>query len=183
MLLVELKEHSSNHESFETSLADGRFDGSTYSIFEISRLASKFSCGGTKYWPLMILPNSSFSFFALKGNCPTIMTNKTTPSAQISAAYPLYSFFCTNSGDMYDDVPQLTYSRWSFWLYTLKPKSMILILPRSFKRMFSSFRSLWQIWQLCSTLTASAICLKFALHRGSGIPPFIDLLFKSWYRL
>lgn len=114
MLLGDLGAHSSSHESFDTSFADGRLDGSTESILEISRLASKLSCGGTKYWPLIILPNSSFSFFALNGNYPTIMTNRTTPSAQISAANPLYSFFCTSSGDMYDDVPQLTCSRWSF---------------------------------------------------------------------
>lgn len=68
MLLEDLGEHSSSHESFDTSFADGRFDGSTESILEISRLASKFSYGGTKYWPLMILPNNSFSFFALNGN-------------------------------------------------------------------------------------------------------------------
>lgn len=125
----------------------------------------------------------SFSVFALKGNQPTIITNKTTPSAQISAANPLYSFFQTNSGDIYDDVPQLTCSFQSFQLYTLKPKSMILTRPRSLIKMFSSFRSLWQIWQLWRTFTASAICLKFIFTRCSGIPPFIVLHLSSQQRL
>jgi hypothetical protein len=66
-----------------------------------------------------------------------------TPNAQTSASAPLYGIFLVIYGDINGGVPQYVVSICAE--FSLNPKSIILTLPLSSTRIFSGFRSRWQI--------------------------------------
>ncbi len=103
------------------------------------------------------------------------------PKLQISTGYPMYSFFKTISGLIYEGVPQKLVSFLSFGLTTLNPKSIILTSFLSSNKRFSNFMSRCTTFLKCKYFIPSTTYLKIfrASSSGSFLPVFD---FKYWYK-
>lgn len=89
------------------------------------------------------------------------MIKRITPDAKTSTAAPLYGFFIIYSGAIYPGVPKEVVKFPSFdSIREANPKSAILILNSSSSKIFSGFKSLWQIPESWQYLSASMYYLR-----------------------
>ena len=105
-----------------------RLFGFTSISFNIRFLASLFIISGNFIWPRYILPYNSASLEPLNGKVPQRSAYSKTPRAHISTCLPSYSCFLTNSGAMYEGVPQKILSFYELEQKAAKPKSMTFIM-------------------------------------------------------
>lgn len=130
-------------DSFMRSEARSRLRVSGSISFWITYRASLDIVSGYFIATLWILEYNSLSLYPLNGKAPAKSANSNTPSAHISTYLPSYSCLRTNSGAIYDGVPQNILSFYELLQKAAKPKSIILIiLVLSSIRILSSLTSL-----------------------------------------